>query len=262
VTVLIFIAATLGAVVLVQNAALVVLGQPLQLAIDARAGATKAARLALKLLLQATLLAALACYPLLAGSSVSAYYGTMLAASDWHYCWQGWLFAVSLLGALLLAESITGCFVPGARCARQQLPARIALKLMSCVMVAAVEEPFFRGILLRDLLPATGAGPAIVLSAALFSGAHFLRRHKETWAAIGLFVLGVQLGIAFVVTGSLWLAMGLHSGGVLAIQVHRLLVERYRGPAWLIGTKDFPVAGVACITLMVAISVGIWRFLQ
>src|SRR5262249_58436447 len=34
VTVLIFIAATLGAVVLVQNAPLVVLGQPLQLAID------------------------------------------------------------------------------------------------------------------------------------------------------------------------------------------------------------------------------------
>jgi membrane protease YdiL (CAAX protease family) len=103
---------------------------------------------------------------------------------------------------------------------------------------------------------------AIVISAALFSGAHFLRRHRETWAAIGLFVLGVQLGVAYVVTRSLWLPMGLHSGGVLAIQIHRLLVDRYRGPAWLIGTKDFPVAGAATIALMLAVTVGMWHFLR
>src|SRR5262249_34401756 len=149
----------------------------------------------------------------------------------------------------------------GLACPRERLARRIALRILSCVTVVAVEEPFFRGILLRGMLTWLPVVPAIGISAALFSAAHFLRRHQETWAAVGLFVLGVPLGVAYYVTGSLWLPMGLHSGGVLAIQLHRLFVARYRGPAWLTGTRDFPVAGVAVITLMLATTLGIWRLL-
>lgn len=256
-TILLFILGTLGAVILVQNAALVVLGQPMQLAIDPGVGDRKSIRLALKLLLQATLVSALLCYPLLVGSTVSGYYGPMFRGSDFALCWQGWLFAAGLLTAVMVVEARLGYFEFGLACPREKLARRVALRVLSCVTVVAVEEPFFRGILLHGLLTWMHVVPALIVSAAIFSAAHFLRRHKETWASIGLFCLGLQLGIAFYVTGSLWLAIGLHSGGVLAIQLHRLFVAGYKGPAWLMGTRDFPIAGVTCILLMIAISVGI-----
>jgi membrane protease YdiL (CAAX protease family) len=256
-----FLLGTLGAVILVQNAALLVLGQPLQLAIDPGVGCSKPVRLALKLLLQGTLVAALALYPAFARGSFGSYYGPMLRAADRHLAWQGWLFAAGLLAFVLLLEACAGCFEFGLTCPRERLLRRIAMRIVSCVTVVAVEEPFFRGILLKGLLTWMPVAPAIALSAAIFSAAHFLRRHEETWASVGLFVLGVQLGVAFVATGSLWLPMGLHSGGVLVIQLHRLFVARYRGPRWLIGTQVFPIAGATCITLMAATAWGIWRLL-
>jgi membrane protease YdiL (CAAX protease family) len=257
-TVLIFLIGTLGALILVQNAALLVLGQPPQLAIDPGLGTTKPVRLAMKLALQGTLVAALLLYPAIAGSSVADYYGPMLRATDWSLCWKGWLFSGGIMAAVFLVEARAGAFEFGLSCPTARLPRRLALRVLSCVTVVAVEEPLFRGVLLKGLTGWMPAMPAILISAAVFSGAHFLRRHKETWAALGLFLLGVQLGVAYVLTGSLWLPMGLHSGGVLVIQIHRVFVAGYRGPAWLTGTRDFPIAGAACITLMVLITGGLW----
>jgi len=59
-------------------------------------------------------------------------------------------------------------------------------------------------------------------------------RARLTWPAVGLAVLGVWLGIAYDKTQGLWLPMGLHSGGILAIGVHRRprdLVALVRRPA-------------------------------
>ena len=75
--------------------------------------------------------------------------------------------------------------------------------------------------------------------------------------AVGLAVLGLWLGVAFYKTNALWLPMGLHSGGILAIGVHRCFTN-YRGPAMLVGTQTFPIAGLISIVIMLIGSAVTW----
>ena len=59
-------------------------------------------------------------------------------------------------------------------------------------------------------------------------------------------MLGLLLAIAFLRTGTLWLPVGLHAGGILMIMGTRPFM-RFRGPAWLTGASIFPFAGVVGI---------------
>ncbi len=82
-----------------------------------------------------------------------------------------------------------------------------------------------------------------MLGALIFAGAHYVRAVKRRWTFPGHVLLGVLLCVAFLRTGSLWLPMGLHAGGIFMIMGIRPFV-RYRGPAWLTGASIFPFAGV------------------
>ena len=86
---------------------------------------------------------------------------------------------------------------------------------------------------------------------------HFIRRVKTYWPAVGLAVLGLWLGVGYYKTGNLWLSMGLHSGGVLSIGIHRCFLN-YKGPAWLVGTQAFPIAGLVAIIVMLVGTVITW----
>ena len=68
--------------------------------------------------------------------------------------------------------------------------------------------------------------------------------------------------MAYLKTGDLWLAMGIHSGGVFGIQLHRLFVTRYRGPAWAIGTRDFPISGAFGIAIMALCTIALAFFIR
>lgn len=259
-TLVLFMLGTLGIVVLTQNAARLVLGQPASLAIDAGPNAGKVARVILKVLLLGTLVGCLAFFPLAVGVEPAAYFGPMLRPEGAGRFWQGSLVALGLAAPILLLWIHWGWLEYGLACPREKLPRRIAQRIVGCVAVVALEEPFFRGILLPQLIAPLGVAAGVVASAAIFSAAHFLRRHKERWTFWGLFVLGIQLAVATLVTGDLWLAMGLHSGGVLGIQLHRLFITRYRGPAWAMGTRDFPICGAFGIALMVLSTLAIALF--
>jgi CAAX prenyl protease-like protein len=128
------------------------------------------------------------------------------------------------------------------------------------VPLAFMEEAVFRGVVLEQLLVALpdsrgGRTAAVVLSAAIFSAAHFLRPAKSYWPALGLGVLGCLLGGAYIAAGrSYWLPAGLHAGGILAIQLLRPFVV-YHGPPWIIGSRSYPIAGAIGIGVLAGLGI-------
>ena len=137
------------------------------------------------------------------------------------------------------------------------------LLLPTAVFGAFVEELLFRGVVMRDLLRDMPSAPALAVGIAVvvFAAAHYVRPVKRRWTFPGHLMLGLLLCVAFLRTGSVWLATGFHAGGILMIMGTRPFF-RYRGPAWITGASTFPFAGavgmvgLAILTVFVASRYG------
>lgn len=232
--------------------------EPLQWTFGASSSQPKKLRLALKVLLQSVLVGSIFLYPYLIGTTPGAYYGPLYPGNRaMEFLW-GEAAALLLLGIIFGIEFAAGWLKPEMRFTPGLALRKCLLSALSSITVVLIEEALFRGVVLRSLLDG-GMAPlaAIVVSAIIFSAAHFIRKVPTYWPAVGLAVLGVWLGIAFYRTGALWLPMGLHSGGILAIGIHRCFT-RYEGDAFIIGTQTFPIAGLISIVVMLAGSVITW----
>jgi membrane protease YdiL (CAAX protease family) len=131
---------------------------------------------------------------------------------------------------------------------RRKWTRRLTMLAPTALFGAFVEELLFRGVVMADLLrtPALNPVGGVLMATAVFAGAHYVRSVKRHWTLPGHVMLGLLLCIAFQRTGQLWLAAGLHAGGIMMIMAARPFV-RYRGPAWLTGASIFPFAGVVGI---------------
>lgn len=258
--VILYLAGVIAVLLCLQSALLLAYGQRLQWTFGVRAGQPRSLRIALKTVLQATLIGSIVLYPYLLGTTPVAYYGALLPrrrAVDFLY---GEAIGLALLALIFTVELVTGGIRFRARYGAGTVAARSARSALSSLTVVAVEEPFFRGIVLQSLLGGVPVWAAIGISAVLFSAAHFIRKTRTYWPAVGLAVLGLWLGIAYYKTQSLWLPMGLHSGGILAIGVHRCFIE-YRGHEVLVGNSSYPIAGLGGIALMLLGAAATWALL-
>ena len=149
------------------------------------------------------------------------------------------------------------------------------------VVVPAIEEIFFRGLVLGILLRSNRKYMPIFVTSALFSIVHFLKAPMRTstivtWSsgfnsiahsfsqfidpmlvAAGfttLFLIGWILADARMRTRSLWLAIGLHAGWIFAsgafnkIAHRELIALPWLGKNLLIGIVPL---GVACLTWII-----------
>ncbi|MBI4944312.1 MAG: CPBP family intramembrane metalloprotease [Actinobacteria bacterium] len=110
------------------------------------------------------------------------------------------------------------------------------------------EEILFRGILFRRLSLVVGTYGALAGSAVLFGAAHLANPGATVWGALAIAVeAGLMLGLAYVVTGRLWLPIGLHAawnyvqGGVFGVAVSG---NDIGGSVW----SSAPVAGRDALT--------------
>ena len=220
---------------------------------------SKKLKLALKVLLQGTLIGSIFLFPYLIGSTPGRYYGPMFDLRKIHYFLYGEVIALILCTVILGTETLAGWLFVKARYPLKKAVAKSALSGLSSLTVVSVEEPIFRGIILNNLLLASLPWfVAIPFSAVLFSAAHFIRKVKTYWPAVGLATLGIWLGVAYYKTGhNLWLPMGLHSGGILAIGIQRCFMN-YKGSMYVVGTQTFPIAGAIAIVVMLIGSVITW----
>ena len=129
----------------------------------------------------------------------------------------------------------------------------VAKVTMTAAVVPLIEESLFRGLFLGVLLRGLRRWPAITLSAAIFSIIHFLKAPDQTTTSVQwtsgfvslahafdqfgepmlvlagfttLFIIGLILADARLLTQSLWLPIGLHAGWILASSVFAKVARR------------------------------------
>lgn len=126
--------------------------------------------------------------------------------------------------------------------------------------VAVAEEVFFRGIVFRLLRGRWGVIVALIASSAIFGLLHLINPGASVNGALAVAIeAGLMLGAAYLLTGSLWLAIGLHFGWNVAIggifgtvvsgsdARDSLVTATTTGPDWLTGGSFGPEASIVAI---------------
>jgi uncharacterized protein len=150
------------------------------------------------------------------------------------------------------------------------------------ITVPPIEEIFFRGVVLGLLLKTGYQYMSILTTSAIFSVVHFLKAPEHTstivtWtsglnsiahsfsqfadpimlgsAFVTLFVLGLILADARVLTRSLWLPIGLHAGWIFAAGAFNRVAHRgildlpWLGPNLLVGIVPLGIAGLTWLIM-------------
>lgn len=183
------------------------------------------------------------------------------------------IFGFLLAGGFLLGMGFLllhwGVFKPNPKAVWSSV---LMASAMSAAAVAVLEEYVFRGALTSLAQRAWAPLPAMVFIAALFAVLHFMHPPEAlriaddevaawkglelvgimfgqlfvwqtfTGGFLTLLAVGLMLGWARLVTGGLWLAMGLHAGWVFALKAFSGATRRAKSlpdgfPEYLIG-KD------------------------
>ena len=112
---------------------------------------------------------------------------------------------------------------------------------------AFIEEVLFRGVIFRFLEQFGGSWFALAISSALFGYAHISNDNATVFSSIAIAVeAGILLGGAYMLTRSLWFAIGIHFGWnvvqgyvwdvpVSGNAVDGLVESSVSGPEWLSG---------------------------
>jgi membrane protease YdiL (CAAX protease family) len=188
---------------------------------------------------------------------------------------RGFLF-MFLTGTLfmILAYVVLGLLgeLRWSQAAWQNLSMKIAVRTVTALLVvlilATTEELIFRGFVLRylrsDITPKVTVA-AVLASAAIFSLSHVialqsaLNEPDYVPLLFGLFLLGVLLGTAYVVTGSIACSIGIHAA-LLGSKVflRRTELVEFSPDGMLGGTSDLRVGPLSWIVLILAACVLVY----
>jgi membrane protease YdiL (CAAX protease family) len=145
---------------------------------------------------------------------------------------------------------------------------------LSAIVIAFIEEAFFRAFLLGGMAGDFGNRAALIASAAIYALAHLVRSPARFFVTgyaptaglitfahsidqftepsvaiptlIGLFLLGLVLGEAYILTGSVYFSIGLHSGFVMGAKLWpKVILNRATNPWWIAGGGAIPMIGGA-----------------
>jgi len=123
-----------------------------------------------------------------------------------------------LVGLLLGAALIGAAFVTLLHLGMADVRAGTGFEGLGPAMIVPMatamgEELLFRVILFGILEEIAGSLLAIVISAAVFGVAHAANPGANPFAVFALSVeLGVMLSLAYMLTGNIWIAIGIHAG--------------------------------------------------
>ena len=239
----------------VQTLLLLARGEPLVGPLRVRK-ALAAVRWPMKLVLQLVLMGTLFGYPMAIGEDPIRYHEARLLPARPREALELLLVMLSSFVIGTALEIGAGWVRLKRRYGFWKTARKVGQSFLTPLPLALVEEGLFRGVVLDQTLRAVRAGAAgtvlaIGVSAAVFSGVHFIRRVRTYWPALGLFVFGCLAGVAYLAGGkSYWLPVGLHAGGIFGTQILRPFVE-YHGPLWIVGNRDTPLAGMIGISVTI-----------
>ena len=110
----------------------------------------------------------------------------------------------------------------------------------AALIVGLLEELVFRGFLLQHLAVCSTSF-AVIVSSALYAVIHIKATvfNSAIWLELGgLFLLGVVLAVSVLLTGQLYLAIGLHAALAYGARVNKLIIHfSDQSLSWLVGTS-------------------------
>jgi membrane protease YdiL (CAAX protease family) len=193
---------------------------------------------------------------------------------------RGFLIAVAAIATLVYLAVMMGAHANETSAGIWRL---MPMYLLSAIVIAIIEEGFFRAFLLVGMEGDFGRTPALLLSSAIYAISHLVRSPAKFYVTglsplagfetlglslahlanpalmlptfIGLFLLGIVLGEAFLETGTVYLPIGLHAGFVLGAKLWPKMTSAGEAlPGWLRGYGSQPlISGIAAWTVAVAI---------
>jgi membrane protease YdiL (CAAX protease family) len=168
----------------------------------------------------------------------------------------GWGLGVGLQLLVFVALGVAGWLTVGRT---GWHPLDLSASVVSWLIISFNEELAFRGYILQRLARAWGLPAAVFVSSLVFAMVHVLNPNVQPLAMVSLFAAGLLLASAYLVSRSLWLAIGLHIGWNLAevnllgfpgsgIQEPAILRSVVRGPEVLTGGAFGPEGGLVGLT--------------
>jgi len=148
-----------------------------------------------------------------------------------------------------------------------------AIAFFFFLIAGAFEELIFRGFPFQALVHNLGGAAAVAITSVLFGLAHLSNPSASTLSTVNTILAGVWLGLAYLMTRSLWLATALHySWNFAMVWVFGLPVSGFttldqlawlRGsigaPAWISGGSYGPEGGVAVTAALLLSTLAIWK---
>lgn len=123
----------------------------------------------------------------------------------------GFLLGFLLLGVTIGILALAGWYHITSLASGSTATVLILHGLGSFLLVALFEEGVFRGIIFRLLERSLGSWLAIILSALVFGLLHLTNPGATLAGALAIALeAGILLGAAYMLTRSLWLAIGIH----------------------------------------------------
>ncbi len=189
----------------------------------------------------------------------------------------GWILGVLMLGALFLVLLILGIRVPDPESGEGLAILGLGLKALGAgLMIALLEESFFRGALYTAIRQEEGVGAAVIWSSGLYAAVHFLKpsalpdavafdtsralwmiayvfidlwQWKNLDSGIALFLAGLLLAWIRERAGHLGWCIGIHAGWVFVIQLGRGLTDGNPEATWgwLVGSYDGVIGWLAAL---------------
>jgi hypothetical protein len=137
--------------------------------------------------------------------------------------------------------------------------------------VAWQEELLFRGYWLQNLEEGLNLVWAVVITSALFAAAHWGNPQFSVLPLVGLFLAGVLIAFSYLVSGGLWMPIGLHLGWNLfgglvlgfpvgGLQVPSLVQHELTGPALWTGGSFGPEAGLVLVPALLLGGFLLWAY--
>lgn len=125
----------------------------------------------------------------------------------------------SVVGGFILLSAVAAAFFGGFASfnpdfAKFSMTAMMASTL-GMTLAAAGEEIMMRGYVLQELMSKFSTASAVAVSSLMFTALHGAQLAESDMAAVGalnIFLASVLLSLAYLVTRTLWLPIGIHAG--------------------------------------------------
>lgn len=196
-----------------------------------------------------------------------------------HRCWLRDFALGSLMGAASSAIAVGIAASVGALTfyvhSRELAPLVRGFVMVSLffVIAGATEELIFRGFPFQALVHNLGGARAVAITSLLFGLAHGSNPGASAFSTINTVLAGIWLGLAYLMTRSLWLAAALHWSWNFALAfIFGLPVSGFTTlgelawlragigePMWISGGSYGPEAGAAATVALILSTLAIWR---